>query len=107
MRSKCGALVVMMILGATLAPASIVYTCDGSVATSTCNYLNGTVAALYNNTFTDANASIYVQYGNTGLASTSAFLNAVPYSDYVAALTANGNMDALQASALANLKTTG
>jgi hypothetical protein len=35
------------------------------VATATCNYLNTTVAGYYNDTFTNANANIYVQYGVT------------------------------------------
>lgn len=85
------------------ASAGIVYTCDPGVAAATCNYLNTTVAAAYGGTFTDANANIYITYGTTGLAQTQAAFNVVSYSQYVAALAANGQQDALQASALSSL----
>jgi hypothetical protein len=97
------ALAAILTLGGTAANGSIAYTCDPNVATSTCAYLNTTVAGLYSSTFTDANASIYIKYGTTGLASTSAYLNAVPYADYLAALQANPTKDALQFSSLASL----
>jgi hypothetical protein len=92
------------ILATSLASASgISYTCGANVAASTCTYLNTTIAGLYNSTFTNANADIYIQYGTTGLASTSSVGNQVSYSDYVAALAANPNKNALQTSALASL----
>ncbi len=90
--------------GTTKAGAgTISYTCDPNVAASTCAYLNTTVAGEYSSTFTNASASIYIQYGTTGLASTSAFLNDVSYNDYLAALTANANKDGLQTAALLSL----
>jgi hypothetical protein len=82
---------------------TISYTCDPSVSASTCNYLNTTIAGLYNSTFTNASASIYVQYGTTELATSSSFFNDVSYSSYVAALAANPSKDALQVSALSAL----
>ena len=95
-------LVVGLACGVAMANAGITYTCDPSVAAATCNYLNTTVAAMYNSTFTDANASIYITYGTTGLAASQTAFNVVSYSAYVAALTANMS-DALQASAVAAL----
>jgi hypothetical protein len=99
-------LAAMLTSSATLASAGISYTCDPNVLASTCNFLNTTVAGLYGSTFTNANASVYIQYGTTGLASTSAFTNAVPYADYLAALQANPTKSALQFSSLASLSNT-
>lgn len=93
-----------LLFGGCLANAGVIsYTCAPSVAAATCDYLNTTVANAYGNTFTDASASIYIQYGTTGLASTNSYLNAVPYADYVAALVANTDKDALQVASLASL----
>jgi hypothetical protein len=84
----------------------IVFTCDPSVTAATCTYLNTTVAGWYNDTFTDANAAIYIQYGTTGLAeSTTGFYNFVTYDQYVAALTSNKSPSAIQTSALSALST--
>jgi hypothetical protein len=97
--------IVLPALGSAM-PAlagTITYTCDPSVATTTCFYLNTTVASNYDSTFTDATAGIYIEYGTTGLAASEAYLNDATYSSYVAALTANADQDALQASALSAL----
>jgi hypothetical protein len=94
-----------MFTTAIMSANGITYTCDPNVAASTCTYLNTTIAGLYNSTFTNVNADIYVQYGTSGLASTSAVGNQVSYTDYVAALAANTGQNALQASALASLAT--
>jgi hypothetical protein len=91
-------------IGAALASAGTIdYTCAADIAGATCDYLNTNVAGAYSSTFSNVNASIYIQYGTTGLAATSSVSNDVPYSAYLAALTANTGMDALQASALASL----
>ena len=72
----------------------ITFTCDPSIVadgpTGLCNYLNTTIAGLYNSTFTNANANVYIEFANNGgLAdSTSGFLNTVTYSTYQAALQA-------------------
>jgi len=96
----------LMVLGAGLASAgTITYTCAPSVVAATCNYLNTTIAGQYSSTFTNASADIYIQYGTTGLAETSAFNNDVSYTAYVAALLANPNKDSLQVAALASLNT--
>jgi PEP-CTERM motif len=75
------------------APAfgGITFDCDSSIAADfragTCSYLNSTVAALYGSTFTNANASVYIEATNQGLGeSTSGFFNIVSYSVYQSAL---------------------
>ncbi|MGA2048805.1 MAG: hypothetical protein ABSG96_14000 [Terracidiphilus sp.] len=83
----------------------IVYTCDPSVAASTCNYLNTTVAGFYNSTFTNANGSVYIQYGTTSLGESLTIYNFVTYSKYVTALTAVPNKAAFQTDAIAALNT--
>jgi hypothetical protein len=83
----------------------VVFTCNPNVAAATCSYLNSTVAANLNGTFTNANANIYVQYGATGLGSSTQYLNFVTYDQYVAALNANPNKSAIQKSALSALST--
>jgi hypothetical protein len=83
----------------------IVYTCDPNVATATCTYLNTTVAGWYNGTFTNANASIYILYGTTGLGSSTGYGNSITYGNYVAALNSNPNKSAIQTSALSALST--
>ena len=72
--------------GASLANASgIEYTCDGSVAASTCTDLNTVIAGQYDSIFSNANADIYITYGTTGLGqSTTGFYNFVTYAAYVA-----------------------
>lgn len=67
------------------------FTCDPTIAADfragVCTFLNGSFASLYNNTFTNANASIYIEATNGGLAdSTSGGFNFVTYSAYQSAL---------------------
>ena len=83
----------------------IVYTCASNVPASTCNYLNTTVAGYYNNVFTNANASIYIQFGNTGLGESDGFYNLVHYTPYVTALTNNTDKSSVQTSALSAINT--
>jgi len=85
--------------------SGVVYTCDPNVATATCNYLNTTVAGWYNDTFTNANAKIYILYGVTGLGQSQGYENFITYSQYLSAVTANTNESAIQVSALAALNT--
>jgi PEP-CTERM motif len=76
--------------------SGISFTCDATIgadfnpggsSTAVCNYLNTTVAGLYNSTFTNANASIYIEATNQGLGqSTPGFLNLVSYNTYQTAL---------------------
>jgi hypothetical protein len=61
----------------------------GGSSTSVCSYLNTTVAGLYNSTFTNANASVYIEATNQGLGqSTTGYFNLVTYSAYYTALQA-------------------
>ena len=83
----------------------ISYTCDPNVAAATCNYLNTIVAGDYSSTFTNANANIYITYGTTGLGQSQGYFNLVTYSQYLAALTANTNQNAVQVAALSALNT--
>jgi PEP-CTERM motif len=81
----------------------ISYTCAADVAASTCNYLNTVIAGQYGSTFTNATASIYIQYGTTGLAQSQTAFNTASYAQYAAALAANSNMSSIQTQALASL----
>ena len=80
-------------LGAAV-PASagnITFVCDSSITAdgpALCNYLNGTFAGIYNATFTNAKAKIYIQYGSTSLGGSSQVINQVTYSQYLTQLTA-------------------
>jgi hypothetical protein len=91
----CGALPVFA--------SSITYTCNANLATfgpsGLCSYLNTSIAGLYDSTFTNANANIYIQYGSTGLGASSQDLGIVPYSSYFAALSG----ESTDAEALASL----
>ena len=83
----------------------IVYTCASNVATATCNYLNMTVAGYYNDTFTNANSNIYVQYGNTDLGGSEYYFNFVTYNQYVSAYNSIPSKSPIQISANSSLST--
>jgi hypothetical protein len=83
----------------------IVYTCDPSVPAATCTYLNTTVAGYYNSVFTNANANIYIEFGDTGLGESEGFINLVHYTPYVTALTNNTGKSSIQTSALSAINT--
>ncbi len=79
-----------VVFGTALASANdISYTCDPNIGAATCNTLNTTIAGIYSSTFTNAAASIYIQYGTTGLASSSQYYDNVSYTSYVDALAAH------------------
>jgi hypothetical protein len=74
---------ILGIVSAVPTFASISFTCDASIglnfdpggsSTSVCNYLNTTVSGLYSSTFTNANASVYIQSTNGGLGSSTRVL---------------------------------
>jgi hypothetical protein len=103
------ALLLVLALGQTV-PAfatGITYTCDPNIDATqagTCAYLNSAIAGIYNSTFSNANASIYVDYGTTGLGeSTTGSYNEVSYSAYLNALSNNPNKDTIDVDALAAL----
>jgi hypothetical protein len=69
--------------------ASITYTCDSSITSNagqapggTCNFLNSSTAGLYNSTFTNANASIYIKLGPVAGGESQFLLGATSYSNY-------------------------
>ena len=85
--------------------SGIVYTCASNVPASTCSYLNTTVAGYYNSVFTNANASIYIQFGDTGLGESDGFYNLVHYTPYVTSLTDNTGKSSVQTEALSAINT--
>ncbi len=106
---KALGLLIGVACGATLANAgTLSFTCDPGGAAATCDYLNTTIAGNYASAFTNVNANIYIQYGTTGLgSSTTGFNNEVTYAQYAGALasaaTASGNpVQVAAVAALAN-----
>ncbi|MFY9745098.1 MAG: FG-GAP-like repeat-containing protein [Acidobacteriaceae bacterium] len=83
----------------------IVFTCDSTVNAATCTYLNTTVAGYYNDTFTNANANIYVQFGTTGLGESQYYFNFVSYSQYATAYGSIASKSAIQTAAQSALST--
>jgi uncharacterized protein (TIGR03437 family) len=85
----------VFLLGSTQAAfAGITYTCDPNIdqtRAGTCAYLNSTIAGLYSSTFSNANASIYIQYGSTGLGLSYMSLTEISYREYLNALTSSAN----------------
>jgi hypothetical protein len=94
------------------AEAAINYVCDPSIAASgevsACAFLNATIAGLYNSTFSNANASIYITFGVADIAETVQSTGLVSYSTYINALTAQSGTAAgsVRIAALASLPTT-
>src|SRR5260370_10042885 len=87
---------------------NINFTCAANIDATqagTCASLNVTLAGLYASTFTDANASIYIQYGATGLGASNQYRDTVTYSAYLAALTAHES-GANDATAVGSLSAT-
>ena len=109
LRWRSGVLPVLALFSAVpVFAGGITYTCDtsndgGAIGAGTCNYLNTTIAGLYSNTFTDANAHIYIRYGATGLGGSNQNINFVSYSRYLTALAANSSGDPVDVAALAAL----
>ena len=97
-----------LVFGAVLASASSLnFTCDPNIdaaAAGTCSTLNTTIAGLYTSTFSNVNASIYIQYGTTNIgASTTGFDNQISYSTYVSDLQATASAGAIDVAALNSL----
>jgi uncharacterized protein (TIGR03437 family) len=83
----------VLVLGSALpAFAGVTYTCDPNIEAAhagTCAFLNSTIAGLYNSTFSNANADIYIQYGAVSLGHSNYSLAQASYSVYLGALTAS------------------
>lgn len=90
-----------------IARAGLSFTCDSSVDAAqagTCAYLNTTIAGLYNNTFSNIHANIYIEQGITGLGqSTVGYANPVTYTSYRNSLIAASSGSALDTAAIASL----
>jgi len=70
----------------------IVYTCDPTVtakSATACTVLNTTIAALYRNAFSNANAFIYITLGSTDLGQSDYSLNLATYTTFRNALIAS------------------
>jgi len=84
---------LLLATGAALpARAGLTYTCDPNIDAAhagACAYLNSTIAGIYNSTFSNANASIYIKLGNTDLGLSLYNQAIITYSAYLTALTAN------------------
>ncbi len=90
-RHAAAAVAAAFCFGTAVAHAGTVsFTCAANINTlgpaSLCDSLNATVGGLYNSTFTNANASIYIQFGNTGLGGSSQYLEAISYNGFLSAL---------------------
>jgi hypothetical protein len=90
-RKNAGGLLILagLISCVPATAAGISYTCASNIETTTCSYLNSTIAGLYGGVFSDANASIYIQYGSTGLGSSAQIYNQTSYNNYLSALTSH------------------
>lgn len=92
--------------------AGISYTCAADINTdgpaSLCSSIGSVVGADYNSIFSNANASIYIQFANNGGLgeSTTGFLNLVSYNSYLTALKADSSGDAIDTAAIASLPST-
>jgi hypothetical protein len=86
--------------------ADITYACDPSVDLTqpgTCSYLNGAVAALYKNIFSNAGASIYIQQNGGGLGGSETSLATISYGTYLSGLTSHASTDAIDVAAVSAL----
>ncbi len=85
---------------------TITYTCDPTVAaidgSGVCGYLNSNLAAVYNDTFSNANANIYMTTSSTGLGGSSQVNQYLTYAQYYSALAA----ESTDATALTSLPST-
>jgi uncharacterized protein (TIGR03437 family) len=69
--------------------SGITYTCNSNIGSTICNTLNTTIAGLYSSAFTNAGASIYIEFGDTGLGESLTSTNTLSYSSFRNALIAN------------------
>jgi hypothetical protein len=87
---RCVLVAAALAVGTVSANASILYSCDPSIGSGTCAALNGSaVSNVYSSVFSNANADIYITYGNSGVGSSSFNVTQVPYSQYYTALAAS------------------
>ena len=68
--------------------SGIVFTCDANVqaVAGVCDKLNGQIAGLYASAFSNATASIYIRFGDTGLGESEFYLARISYARFRGAL---------------------
>jgi hypothetical protein len=88
-----------LLAGNGLAHAQITFVCDPNVATTTCSYLQTTVAGHYNSTFSNAKANIYILYGDAGLGQSQKGESTIPFQQYVTAMLNNASPSPVQTAA--------
>jgi len=96
----------LFVCTAVASAAGVTYTCDSSVDATeagTCDYLNSTIAGLYDSTFINASADIYIQQGVTGLGASETAESFLSFGTYVSALTATASGNGVDTAALAAL----
>jgi hypothetical protein len=98
--------VIACLFGCSDAKAAISYACDPTIGAFTCTYLNTAIAGLYNSTFTNTDADIYITHGTTALSETNQTTGFVSYSTYVSALGAESGTGAgpVRTAAMASLR---
>lgn len=83
---------------------NLTYTCEasglGPVPAAVCAYLNTTIAGLYDSTFSNANANIFIKYGGTNFAENQPVRNYVSYTSFLTALTDTASGDTIDLDAL-------
>ncbi|HTS75480.1 MAG TPA: NF038122 family metalloprotease [Bryobacteraceae bacterium] len=82
--------------------ASVSYSCGAGISADVCNFLNVTIAGYYNNTFTNADAAIYIQLGSTGLGESEFDRIELSYSSYATTFDA----ESTDSAAIAELPST-
>lgn len=97
------AFIALAAFGASVpAYGTVSYVCGTGVSTTACDALT-TVAGIFNSTFTNATASIYVSFGTiSAVAESTQFINDVTFSQYQTALAAD-ETDANDVTAVASL----
>jgi PEP-CTERM motif len=114
--SRRSIFVALATLGATLpAFGNITYTCNANIngdsTVNACGTLQTTIAGLYSSTFSNANASIFIQFATngsgSGLGGSNQFIGSVPYATYKTQLTSHeGPGDANDVTAVGSLPAT-
>ncbi len=102
---RLGTLILALFITSVPGFASLLYTCDPTIGTTTCAAINGSsVSGIYSSIFTSSmSADIYITYGNTGVGQSSTPLTAISYSTYYNALAAHTD----DPTALASLGSSG
>ena len=115
-RSQRTIFLALAALGATLSAfGNITYTCNANIngdsTVNACGTLQTTIAGLYSSTFSNANASIFIQFAangsGSGLGGSNQFVGSVPYATYKTQLTSHeGPGDANDVTAVGSLPAT-